>query len=586
MSKSALAPCLLALAFLSGWGETSAQRQVQVQKLLQSYGEVDPNDPLGKNAKAVFERLRVVADKKPQLPPSLRILNVKEEIDAIAGEDGTILVTAGVLEVCYRDHSREVGDNLLALVISHELAHLANEDFLHALAFAEAKGSWAEMDATSRARELEADRQGAVYMWMAGFDPQDLVEKEPLFQEWVSRFSPLGVHQQGTHPSVAERVQSLKKQVRTVIEELDYFSVANRLYEIGRYDLAVEYYLRFARRFPSAIVLNNIGLSHFQLAHENLAGCDKRLAMRFRTPSLLDPEHLVRGTDQRGEAPRCLDNTAFLAHKNASRESLEAAIARDPTYLPARLNLASLLVLSGDGAAALGAAQELKKIDPSSESAVLEQLAFYMVGEENPSFHSMMDTALEELRALRKRFPDSALVVYNLGQIETRSGSREDADEAWRNLLRIEPAGPYADLARNRLAIPPRRPETAVQLPPSPCSLGRISTRTERWLEGLGGERKRLETAHRGTLYSGSRFSAFEVDRNLIFVAENEPSPASLATLPKTPRRLVPTTRGAFRDFGGVGVEMVAGAPTAILYWLPTPSGRSEEGKAKPDSSR
>ncbi len=575
MGKKCFALCFSAvLLFSAESARVSAQRQVQVEKLLQAYGEVDPREPYAKWARAVFERLRTVADRKPQLPPSLVLLNMESEIDAFAGEDGTILVTAGVLDICYRDRSREEGDNLLALVLAHELSHLSNEDFREALAFAEAKGSWNVMADAARQRELEADRQGVVYMWMAGFDPPALVRDESLLKDWVGRFAPFGMARQESHPSGSQRVASLREQVERVIDDLDYFSVANRLYEIGKYESAVEYYKYFARLFPSSTALNNIGLCHLQLAVEKLAACDKNSAMRFRAPGLLDPEILLRGTDRRGEGPRCTENAVFLRHKNLAREALEGAIEKDPNYIPARFNLASLLVLSGDGSAAVGASTELSKRAPSLETEVLLQLSYYMVGEENATYGAIKQTALMEFRGLQKKYPDSPLVSFNLAQMETNLGASQSAEKAWRNLLRVEPSGPYADFARNRLGIS-ARPGPPRRTPDPPCSLGRISVQTRRWLEGLGGSEKAMTVAWRGTLYKGRGFSAFEVDRELVYVVEHNPLPSRLATLPSTPLRVVPTSRGAFHDYGGAGVELVGNTAEAIVYWRPTSGTRS-----------
>jgi Zn-dependent protease with chaperone function len=71
------------------------------------------------------------AGSRPGVSPRLyvtrdRLYGVSQ---AIAIPDGGIVVSQAVLDLCYRDPQR--GDDRLAFVLGHEIAHQLREDFSH-----------------------------------------------------------------------------------------------------------------------------------------------------------------------------------------------------------------------------------------------------------------------------------------------------------------------------------------------------------------------------------------------------------------------------------------------------------------------
>ncbi|KPA10820.1 hypothetical protein MHK_008977 [Candidatus Magnetomorum sp. HK-1] len=52
-------------------------------------------------------------------------------MEALSFPDGTVVISTGVIDLCYLDVTPKVGDGRLAFILGHELAHLSNNDFWH-----------------------------------------------------------------------------------------------------------------------------------------------------------------------------------------------------------------------------------------------------------------------------------------------------------------------------------------------------------------------------------------------------------------------------------------------------------------------
>ena len=110
--------------------------------------------------------------------------------------------------------------------------------------------------------------------------------------------------------------------------------------------------------------------------------------------------------------------------------------------MPARVNLASAFVLKGEYARALAAAEDASKLDPADAAAgVAKAVALYLLGDS--SGLSTSGAAIELLKGIIERRPDSAAAVYNLATILAERGRAASAHEARQAFLRIESAGSH-----------------------------------------------------------------------------------------------------------------------------------------------
>jgi tetratricopeptide (TPR) repeat protein len=338
------------------------------------------------------------------------------------------------LRICYLSVPEEKGHARLAFVLGHELAHLANDDFWHAAAFSaftsygkegkahDALGPVFERTSDeARLVELQADAVGMLYMTNAGYNPRAVLGEGDFFTTWASQMGSMGIE------PPANRAAFLATQMMAVAEDLDLYDFGVRLFELGRFEDAIVLLEKFGDRFASLEVLNNIGLSHLQLAAWFLSRCDERLVVAFKLPTMLDPATRARRLRAFEATPSpCFRNERFDHHYEEAKRYLRQAAEKSPDYLPARLNLLSLFILGQRGAEALAAAQAAQAVSPDDPRVLAARAAaMYLV--ERETNVRMADAAIEELQVLRRKYPEAPDVAYNLGEDRMAGVSRARA---------------------------------------------------------------------------------------------------------------------------------------------------------------
>jgi len=409
----------------------------QRQWWIDSYGAVDAStDPLAARAEQIFGRVAAAADRKGNWPPKLVVIGGTGDPYALAIRDGSILLTLEGLKICYRNAPPDVGDSRLAFLIGHELAHLAKDDFWHKNAFAtfnrykndaQVRRSLAsQLEKTGgspdfvKIQELQADSYGIMYMTMAGFDPRVIIgqDKDDFFQFWVAQIAGKRTHGDAVHVSAEARAEFVRTELQQFIGSLARFRQGIRDYRSGDYQASIHSFENFIEKYPGREVYNDLGLSHYQLAVQALSACSAR-QLPFKLPITLDPrttaQRLDPSTAAEGDAPvrdepvradpqgtiglvdeylksggvACWANESSRAGLQEAIRFLEEAEKKDAAYLPARINLSSALILSGNYAKAISVTEEALKIDPTSREllhnkAVAEHLFARKNTPENP----------------------------------------------------------------------------------------------------------------------------------------------------------------------------------------------------------
>jgi predicted Zn-dependent protease len=176
---------------------------------------------------------------RPTLPWNFTILN-SSEVNAFALPGGTVCITRGLLYQL----ENEVA---FAGVMGHEIGHVTHKHSVKsmsqgmlfqilvagaAIGASESDSEWAEVGVAlgavggqllllsySRSHESESDERGVEYSYEAGYDPRELASVFRLFQElkggqeppvWLS-----------THPLDADRIKSVKREVKRRYPEVD-----------------------------------------------------------------------------------------------------------------------------------------------------------------------------------------------------------------------------------------------------------------------------------------------------------------------------------------------------------------------------
>ncbi len=512
---------------------------------IENYGVISEEEgPLVTRAEGVFNMVSMASDKMGNRIPKLLIIRSKGDPWAISLKDGTIILTHGALNVCYKGVAEEDGDSRLAFLLGHELAHLSNDDFWHAFAFTaveenliyteikkalkaqlektgDIKADDPESDKFIRTKELQADSYGIISMAIAGYDPRAIVDdSNNFFEEWVSQTTSAAAYEDPRHPGPEMRSEFLRSQLSAVVETIDYFTFGVNLYQLGRYSDAILLFDAFSEHFPGREVFNNLGLSHYQLAMRFLSSCDRELPLRFKLSTVFDTETRARRTRGKGRSD-CVKNKIFLQHINNATGYLNLALNKDPTYLPARINLSSALITAGRYSSAMSMADEALEIEPGNPEALSNKaVALYLFGLANNI--DTADNAINVLKETSVRNPGFGNSVYNVAAIQSERGRKASAQETWKAFLRVEHSGIHATAARRNTGIEADEiaivPSTSRLKPP--IKLGEITAESAEVLNEME-SREFVIGKFTGEIYEGNRIKALAID-NVVEVVERQ----------------------------------------------------------------
>jgi len=430
----------------------------------------------------IFKRVAEAADKRGTKLPRIKS---SREPWVVAIKDGSVILTEEAINKCFLNVSPQKGEARLAFILGHELSHFLKDDFWHIAAFDALEGYKTEKNndekITSviisilekeggikpgengneviRTKEMEADKEGLLTMTMAGFDPQLVVgDNSNFFQEWLSLITGRTAYSDATHPSPAERAVFVKAHMKSIIDNLWLFSFGVRYYQLGRYKDALAFFEKFKNVYAGREVFNNIGLCHYQLAMDELAGFDLEARTRFRFAAILDGRTRAQSLRSRaGSRTGSSVDSKFIQHLEAATAMFQQAVTKDSHYSAAWLNLAAAYVMAEDAAAlALGATEAALNIDPANPDALnVKAVALYLVG--NRYGADTTDNALALLNEALRIDPAYVCAWYNKGAIQSERQRNAAALDSWQTFLTFEPVGLYADRVRKALGVTPEQ---------------------------------------------------------------------------------------------------------------------------------
>jgi tetratricopeptide (TPR) repeat protein len=507
--------------------EFSASHGEHLRWLLKTFGLLSAAEsPLVTRVENVFERVLAAADRRGNRLPRLLVIRKAGDPWVMCLADGTVVITQKAMEICYQDADENTGDARAAFILGHELAHLANDDFWN-LAVSQAFQRFGPANAsqnlyallnksedmeTRRKKELQADDYGMLYAAMAGYDPKVIADMKGknFFREWTSRTGGDIAYSDETHPDADDRALFLLSKMNAVKDDLILFDLGVRLYQLGMYKDALGFLEAFQRKFPCREVFSNVGMVHFQLAMNELSRSSSIRVYRHKLSTVFDTE--TRAKTFRG------GSGAFEDSMRAAIRAFRDACEKDLSYLPARVNLSSALIMTAEYSQAIAVLDEALKLR-GDDPAVLNNraVAFYLSYEKKRELMKAVisEESVEVLKSVIEKNPEFSDAYYNLGRIRSELGEESAARDVWEKFLRIEPAGGYAQAAAKSLG----KEIKDQTLPPKifgespPVRLGGFDTRIEEQLKSLSAHRLELENVS-GEYYFGENFR--------VLVLENE----------------------------------------------------------------
>jgi tetratricopeptide (TPR) repeat protein len=437
----------------------------------ENYGELLPTaHPLAQRVHDIFRRVLHAAGMRPGVQPRLLIIE-RDPLGMalpIAIPDGSIILSKRALELCYR-HPKW-GDDRLAFMLGHELAHQLQDDFWHLRFFQAVEAAQADppehaaivwfrqlwqtlmgnpkpladdYDIVYAAQELQADEYGIVYAAVAGFNTHAIVAEDDavnFFADWLQALDPasrLGLPTSSLL-SPEQRAKAVKRRLRAILDKVSVFQWGVRFYQAGDYPKAILAFRDFQQSFPSPEVYHNLASSHHQLALKY--AClrrDTSQEIPFQLTLALDPmtrASMISLMDgRRGPLEEHMDEAIALYQR---------AIALDPSYVYAYSNLGGALLQQGKVHKAIATLQDALAI-ASNAPEVRNHLgvAFFQAGK--------VDEAKAQLAKAHAVAPTYAAPLFNLGTMAHQEGRAVEANDYWHAYLALEPAGLWAEVIRN-----------------------------------------------------------------------------------------------------------------------------------------
>ena len=192
--------------------------------------------------------------------------------------DGNILLSQQAIEICLR-LGQQRGDDLLAFVLAHELAHQRADDLWHQRFFRMMGNQLKQqiqadlnLDGDGLAeieqKEAQADHDGLILMSSVGYDPFQVLESGNFFTAWVEN-----IWQQSCDSVASDNIstacQQAEQRALRTRTQLQQVAKQSLLYEMGvqsfiagDYAQARQYFTVYGRDYPGRQVLSAIGLSY------------------------------------------------------------------------------------------------------------------------------------------------------------------------------------------------------------------------------------------------------------------------------------------------------------------------------------
>ncbi|SLM48674.1 conserved exported protein of unknown function [Nitrospira japonica] len=398
------------------------------------------SNPKVQQAEQVYRRV-VQAIGDARTPPEFKMVRGKSsafDVAMFAPSQHRVIMEERFYDLAQRLPASNA-PHALALILGHELAHFyRNHSWAMEFgrAFAERQtgaavshgaagvgGAQAAAAAPAERRrvEAEADYFGGFYSLLAGYRPLsvapqvfDAVYKEYRFDEALPAYEHLMRRKE------AAREAQLKLQ-----ELMPLFDVGVQLTAIKDYVTAARIFERIAADFPGPEMLNNAGAA---LANESLRWFPES-ERRFRYPLEFDPDTRLAEEGQRGaeelDEPERLERRTALLER--AKSLFERALAAEPSYATAAVNLACVLDLLGEPDLAAQRAEALLATKAREDGTAAQALVIAGIAAVHRDRLEEARKAFTEARALGHASAEDNLAVLAGRDVERGTGSSADA---------------------------------------------------------------------------------------------------------------------------------------------------------------
>ena len=429
-------------------------------------GGVEEGAPETAALEAILARLRAASDLGSRF--SFRVAVLKSEmVNAFALPDGSIYFTRGLFDFLKRkwpNRAIDANNDVIGHVMGHEMAHVLRRHTLQTLIYQEAvndSSRWldpAVLTHVTRLHEVEADRDGIVLAFLAGYHPRGGVE----FMEVSGQEMEIPTHLD--HPTYEERVHYLEEYWSNDVKYaflsfrlgLDALRRAGTLEAGGKtgaaaaYEEAVEHFKRYRGTLKATKeVLNNLGIAYAKIglmamakSRSPLTRWQSRFSIEEQTAlkyvSIVREDRTTRGGGKKED----IDAPARVPWQmREAASSFEEALKLDRTYLKAQLNLALCELALGKADAAT------RRLAPLKATGEVDLVRGISLAESKK-----WEAATAAFARALKVKSSARAARYNLSRAYQMAGKKAEARASYQAYLKLDKDGAWAKAAQRSLA--------------------------------------------------------------------------------------------------------------------------------------
>lgn len=442
---------------------SSDRYKAAVGLMEQELGGVDDSAPEKPVIEDIVHKLTDGSFVKQQFRVSLLTSSM---VNAFALPDGHVYVTRGLIDLMKKKlPSRPIDakNDALGHILGHELQHVLRRHNVNSAVFQAAiKDASAPLDPSvlthvTRLQEMDADREGMVMAFLAGYHPRGGIE----FMEIMGK--ELEIPQHLDHPTFDERVAYLTEYWTN---DVRYAFVSFRLgvaamdrgakleatdlpQAVAAYNEAIEDFKRYHAMLPALKEADNdLGIAYTKLGVLAMSA-DSPLA-RWQTRFSLERASAVAyvglARDEEAGRTRGGDKARLPPPLREAIAAFKEALSLDENYSKARLNLAAAYLAAGqlDNANAMLAKVEARGDVTAGDIDLIRGIALAEARTYDQA-RAAFEHALTSQSARRA-------ASYNLARTLELAGKKAEAKRAYQQYTKLYPGGPWAKAADDAAA--------------------------------------------------------------------------------------------------------------------------------------
>ena len=383
-------------------------------------------------------------------------------VNAFALPDGHVYVTRGMLDLMRRKQPQrpiDADNDALGHILGHELQHVIRRHNVNSAVFqAAVRDASAPIDPSilthvTRLQEIDADREGMVMAFLAGYHPRGGIE----FMEIMGQEHEIPQHLD--HPTFDERVGYLTEywtndvryafvSFRLGVAAMDRgakLEATDLVQAVAAYDEAIDDFKRYHAMLPSLKeASNDLGVACTKLG-VLATSADSPLG-RWQTRFSLERSSAVSyvglARDDGSAQTRGADRARLPWQLREAIAAFKEALALDETYSKARLNLAAAYIAASqlDNAAAMLAKVEVRSDVTAADIDLVRGIALAEARTYDQA-RAAFEHALASPAARRA-------ASYNLARTLELLGKPGDAKRAYQQYVALYPGTAWTRAAQ------------------------------------------------------------------------------------------------------------------------------------------